>query len=238
MNLKDLSDPFPREAIHWRAQTITRNGDKALALAYLDARDVMDRLDEVCGPENWQSRYVETAKGRVLCEIGIRVGDEWVWKSDGAGDTAVEGEKGGISDALKRAAVQWGIGRYLYRLDAVWAPCETYERNGKAHWKAWRGSPWDSVRNAPPQSPRQDQQDRRDEQPAFNPRAAADRLIGAIRKRKGNREELQALWEAEKPTLANLPDDMFAEVKGEFTAAAQAQANPPSDDLGSDTIPF
>lgn len=146
MNLKDLAAEFPREAIHWRAQTLTRNGDKALALAYLDARDVMDRLDEVCGPENWQSRYVETAKGRVLCEIGIKIGDEWVWKSDGAGDTAVEGEKGGISDALKRAAVQWGIGRYLYRLEAVWAPCETYEKNGKQYWKAWKGSPWNHVR--------------------------------------------------------------------------------------------
>jgi len=153
--LADLSKPFPREAIHWRAQNLTQSGDKALALAYLDARDVMDRLDEVCGPANWQSRYTETARGRVLCEIGIRIDGEWVWKSDGAGDTAVEGEKGGISDALKRAAVQWGIGRYLYRLDAVWAPCESVEKGGKRYWKAWKGSPWDSVRGAQrqPQQP-------------------------------------------------------------------------------------
>jgi hypothetical protein len=153
MDLAALSAHFPRSAVHWRAQTLTRAGDKALALAYLDARDVMDRLDEVCGPAKWQTRHTETPKGRVLCEIGIFISDRWVWKSDGAGDTAVEGEKGGISDAFKRAAVHWGIGRYLYRLDAVWAPCETYERGGKLHWKAWRGSPWDSVRNAqlPPQ---------------------------------------------------------------------------------------
>jgi hypothetical protein len=148
MNLQDLAKEFPREAIHWRAQNLTQQGDKALALAYLDARDVMDRLDQVCGPANWQSRYTETARGRVLCEIGIRIDGEWVWKSDGAGDTAVEGEKGGISDALKRAAVQWGIGRYLYRLDAVWAPCESTERQGKKYWKRWIGSPWDSVRNS------------------------------------------------------------------------------------------
>ena len=120
-----------------------------MALAYLDARDVMDRLDLVCGPENWQSEYVETAKGRVICKIGIRVTDDWVWKSDGAGDTAVEGEKGGISDAFKRAAVHWGIGRYLYRLSAPWVPCDTYERQGKQHWKAWKESPWDHVKNPP-----------------------------------------------------------------------------------------
>ena len=108
-----------------------------MALAYLDARDVMDRLDDACGPSNWQSRYNETPKGRVLCELGIRFDGEWVWKSDGAGDTAVEGEKGGISDALKRAAVHWGIGRYLYRLESVWVKCSVNQKNGKTYWKAW-----------------------------------------------------------------------------------------------------
>lgn len=150
MDIKKLSEEFPRDAIHWRAQTLTRNSDKALALAYLDARDVMDRLDDVCGPENWQDEYIETAKGRIVCRLGIRINDEWVWKSDGAGETAVEGEKGGISDALKRAAVKWGIGRYLYRMDAVWAPCESYEKNGKKHWSKWKGSPWDFVRTGAP----------------------------------------------------------------------------------------
>ncbi len=150
MNLKYLASPFPKQAVHWRAQSLTRNGDKAMALAYLDARDVQDRLDLVCGPERWQCEYAESARGRVICRIGIRVGDEWVWKADGAGDTAVEGEKGGISDAFKRAAVPWGIGRYLYRVSAPWVPCETYERSGKVHWKSWKENPWDHVKNAPP----------------------------------------------------------------------------------------
>ncbi len=50
----NLSDPFPPEAIHWRAQTVTKDGTKALALAYLDARDVMDRFDAVCSPHGWE----------------------------------------------------------------------------------------------------------------------------------------------------------------------------------------
>lgn len=144
-----LAAEFPRDAIHWRAQTLTSNGDKALALAYLDARDVMDRLDEVCTPAGWRDSYVETARGRVIGTIEVLIDGQWVGKSDGAGDTDVEGEKGGMSDAFKRAGVKWGIGRYLYRLPAVWAPCETYERNGKKQWKAWKGSPWDSVRGLP-----------------------------------------------------------------------------------------
>lgn len=138
MNFDQLSAPFPPSAIHWRAQTVTRDGDKALALAYLDARDVMDRLDAACGPANWRDSYVETPKGRTLCTLEIRVDGEWIAKSDGAGDTDVEGEKGSISDALKRAAVKWGIGRYLYDLGNVWAPCESNEFNGKKKWSKWK----------------------------------------------------------------------------------------------------
>ena len=121
----ELSAPFPAGAIHWRAQTVTKDGTKALALAYIDARDVMDRLDAVAGPANWRDSYVETPKGRTICTLEIRIDGEWIAKSDGAGDTDVEGEKGSISDALKRAAVKWGIGRYLYALGNVWAPCES-----------------------------------------------------------------------------------------------------------------
>jgi hypothetical protein len=152
-----LAAEFPRDAVHWRAQTMTAAGDKALALAYIDARDVMDRLDEVCGPDAWQDSYTETAKGRVICTISIRMADDtWVAKADGAGDTDVEGDKGGLSDAFKRAAVKWGIGRYLYRLPTVWAPCEHRESNGKKYWKAWKGSPWDAMRGGPAPKPKPD----------------------------------------------------------------------------------
>lgn len=207
MDLRALAAEFDPKAVHWRAQTVTKNGDKALALAYLDARDVMDRLDEVCGPENWQSRYTETARGRVLCEIGIRVDGEWVWKSDGAGDTAVEGEKGGISDALKRAAVQWGIGRYLYRLDAVWCPCETF--NGK--WKKWTADPWDFVRGkrkAPPK-----------EEP-FDAAGTRDRILKALTA-AGNVESLERVWKHPKT------EEAFAKLhpamQGELTKAHSDQ---------------
>ncbi|MFD1104199.1 Rad52/Rad22 family DNA repair protein, partial [Sphingobium olei] len=71
------------------------------------------------------------------CTIAIKCGDEWISKSDGAGDTDVEGQKGAVSDAFKRAAVKWGVGRYLYDMDAVWAECESYEKNGKKMWKRW-----------------------------------------------------------------------------------------------------
>lgn len=148
IDLKALAAEFPREVVHWRAQSLTKNGDKAMALAYIDARDVYERLDEVCGPEGWQCRYshAEGKGGKTVCEIGIKINDEWVWKANGAGDSDIEGEKGALSDALKRAAVCWGIGRYLYDMPSPWVPCKTYERNGKKVWKAWDGDPWNFVK--------------------------------------------------------------------------------------------
>lgn len=142
-----LSAEFPREAISWRAQSVNKEGTKALALAYIDARDVMERLDAVVGPGNWQDRY-EFSGPRTICYLSIRVGEEWITKADGAGDTDVEAEKGAISDAFKRAAVKWGIGRYLYDLDAPWVPCECSEWQGKKRWKRWTANPWSFVKGA------------------------------------------------------------------------------------------
>ncbi len=154
-----LAAPFPKQEIRWRAQTLTRDGDKALALAYIDARDVMRRLDEVAGPGGWSDSYIETRSGRVICSLAIFIDGHWISKSDGAGDTAVEGEKGGLSDAFKRAAVKWGIGRYLYALGKVWAPCETYEAGGKKRWKEWTDDPWKFVRGGGKFSPSDDDKD-------------------------------------------------------------------------------
>ena len=79
-------------------------------LVYIDARDVMNRLDEVFGVAGWQAHY-DSVGGRMICKLGCKIDGNWITKSDGAGDTDIEGDKGGISDARKRAAVLWGIGR-------------------------------------------------------------------------------------------------------------------------------
>lgn len=117
---------FDPAAVSWRPGRIVTNdrGTAGMALAYIDARDVMVRLDEVVGPENWSDSYHETAKGMMLCTLSLRIHGEWVSKTDGAGETDVEAEKGKVSDAFKRAAVKWGIGRYLYDVPTVWVECD------------------------------------------------------------------------------------------------------------------
>lgn len=130
IELARLRDPFPGQDIEWR---IGRSGEKngkiwATCLAYVDNRAIMDRLDDVCGPENWRNEFREGPGGGVLCGICLRIGDEWVCKWDGAENTDIEGVKGGISGSMKRAAVQWGIGRYLYNLEEGFADIS---ENGK-----------------------------------------------------------------------------------------------------------
>jgi hypothetical protein len=132
---------FPTEVIRWRAQTVKKDGNAALALAYIDSRDVQDRLDQVCGVDGWQDSYHDVGGGRTSCTISIKFGGEWISKSDGAGVTQVEAEKGLFSDAFKRAAVKWGIGRYLYDVKNVWVPCETYDYNGKKKFSKFTAKP-------------------------------------------------------------------------------------------------
>ena len=179
MDLSKLKEPFPQSQVSWRAQTVSKNGDKALALAYIDARDVQDRLDDVCGPENWQCRYPH-ANGKTVCEVGIRIGTEWVWKSDGAGDSDIEAEKGALSDAFKRAAVRWGVGRYLYDLETPWVPCESYEKNGKKHFSKFTDDPWRHVRQRGAPAPKQETA-KADE--AAKPKGDVDAWIAAAQKK-------------------------------------------------------
>jgi hypothetical protein len=122
--LAKLKEPFEPDRISWRVGSTTKDKSKGMALAYIDARDVMQRLDDVCGPGNWQCDYPHAAQ-KTVCRIGIKVGEEWVWKANGAGDTDIESEKGALSDAFKRAAVLWGIGQYLYDLESPWVTLDT-----------------------------------------------------------------------------------------------------------------
>jgi hypothetical protein len=124
VNIERLSEPFDKSQIHWRVGSTKGDKTAGMALAYLDSRDVMDRLDKICGIDGWQSDQPWSDGKKLCCRIGIKINGEWVWKSDGAGDTAVEGDKGAFSDALKRAAVSWGIGRYLYQTPNWWVPLE------------------------------------------------------------------------------------------------------------------
>lgn len=133
--IKALTKPWSRNEIKWRVGSMTKDKKKGLPLAYIDARTVMERLDNVMGV-NWQDRY-EFHEKRTMCILSLKFDGEWLSRSDGAGDSDIEGEKGGISDAFKRASVKWGMGRELYEMKCRWMPCNEY--------KQLVGDPWDFV---------------------------------------------------------------------------------------------
>lgn len=131
--LSKLLEPIAPGMLQFRAGVVNPAGTRAMALAYIDARTVQDRLDTVVGPANWKTSFHWATVGNAtycVCTLSIHIdrgdlGAEWIGKCDGAGMTNFDPVKGGMSDALKRAAVHWGIGRALYFLDPKqsWVAC-------------------------------------------------------------------------------------------------------------------
>lgn len=118
-----LQNPLKPDRVVWRVQQSGFSQGKpwALVLAYMDNRAVQERFDEVFGIAGWKNEFKTAPDGGTLCGISVKFGDEWVTKWDGAENTQVEAVKGGLSGSMKRAAVQWGVGRYLYDLPSTFA---------------------------------------------------------------------------------------------------------------------
>ena len=122
-----LSAPFAPDDIEWKPGATTRDKKKGLAMAYVTARMVQERLDEVFTPGGWKNEFRTGPDGGVICRIYFKTGatdasgaPEWAWREDGADNTDVEAVKGGLSNAMKRAGAALGIGRYLYKLPQQW----------------------------------------------------------------------------------------------------------------------
>ena len=122
-------------------------GPWLLCIPYVRVQAVEARLDEVFGPWGWENSFryerfdilragnVEEAvqlkrhldageiekphpEYVVICTIRARMEDgTWIAKEDGAEPSDFEPAKGALSVAEKRAGVQWGIGRYLRRIE-------------------------------------------------------------------------------------------------------------------------
>jgi hypothetical protein len=102
----------------------TKNKDKATCAFYLDARDLMTRLDAVVGPENWSVEYTPLVlePTRWVVECTVTVGG--VSRADvGEGEFA----KDCYTDSFKRSCVAHGLGRYLYLMpDSGWFAIDEY----------------------------------------------------------------------------------------------------------------
>jgi hypothetical protein len=124
-----LSAPFDPSEVKFKP--IATNGNRALALPFVDARTVMDRLEAVLGVDGWQDEYELLPDGSAICRLRIRAGRRpgdtnsgWIVKTD-VGSPSEQPDKGdqikaAFSDALKRCAVKLGVGRYITRIPKTW----------------------------------------------------------------------------------------------------------------------
>lgn len=106
-----LAKPFAPEDLEWRLQNTIEESMRGMAVPYVTNRAIQNRLDEVCGPENWYNEFKpwhsNGKKDAQLCGIAIYFeGKGFITKWDGAEDSDIEPIKGGLSDSMKRAAYQ------------------------------------------------------------------------------------------------------------------------------------
>lgn len=148
MKIKDLAKPLSVDNIEFRVDNIIKGKDKIFAqiLAYKDARADMRIADEVLGPENWQCNFTRDSASSMICNIGVKVDGEWVWKAYNGSASNFEADKGTASDAFKRAWVMWGIGRHLYSFPTIFVELfegEYWEKDGKIFGsKSFRPQDW------------------------------------------------------------------------------------------------
>jgi hypothetical protein len=123
-------EPFEPSEVKWKPGATTES--RAMALAYVDARVVMDRLDEVVGMHNWKCTHQRLSNDQVACKLSVRIDGEWIEKEDVGSESQQPSEgdktKAAFSDSLKRAAVLFGIGRYLYRLPSQWVAFDSKKK--------------------------------------------------------------------------------------------------------------
>lgn len=113
-----LRRPFTARAVKFKVQSVAKDGTKALCVAYIDARLVIERLNHVV-PHLWSdNEYVVVGKG-LRCHLTI----DGITRPD-VGTTTKDPGAAGIkdihSDALKRAAVKFGVGVSLYAVPQQW----------------------------------------------------------------------------------------------------------------------
>jgi hypothetical protein len=125
-----LAAPFDVSEVKFKPAVVS--GNRALALHYVDARVVQDRLDAVLGVAGWQDAYKVLEDGSVVCRLSCLIGGKWLQKMDvGSPSEQPDGGdrlKAAFSDVLKRVAVKFGVGRYLYRLPQQWADYDAHKK--------------------------------------------------------------------------------------------------------------
>src|SRR3954463_12884110 len=114
-DLKILKSDFPKDRLGVKVQSFNRERTRAMLVLYLQHTDVQDRLEQV--DPAWSSEVIHEEKVGDSVYIRMRMTVKGVFRENvGEGGDP----KGAYSDALKRCAMLFGVGRYLYDSPTVW----------------------------------------------------------------------------------------------------------------------
>ncbi|HFU7058163.1 TPA: Rad52/Rad22 family DNA repair protein [Bacillus cereus] len=116
--MQSLQAEFPLEQLGWKITHTFESQGRLFAFVapFVDARAIQDRFDEVFGIDKWQVSYEKWGEKATKCTISVFLNERWISKEDGSEESDYSSVKGGFSNSLKRAAVLWGVGRYLYNI--------------------------------------------------------------------------------------------------------------------------
>ena len=131
-----LQEPFPVKYLSWTVIATKKDKSDALVSPYVGRHHIMARFDDVLGPMNWQTG-VQGQVGYLIKGIGIRFekSEEWVWRWEpGVYIAATDKNRrrievlGSATVGLRRAAIEWGVGRYLKFITAQWVPYDSFTK--------------------------------------------------------------------------------------------------------------
>lgn len=123
--LDALSEPFPPQTLSWKPGAgIKGDASKAIAMAYVDVRSYMDRLDRIV-PGQWSTSFTPWGENKVICNLTIcNVTRASTGEFDPDEKFAIAEGTAAEAQAFKRACATFGLGRYLYRLLSHWVQME------------------------------------------------------------------------------------------------------------------
>jgi hypothetical protein len=135
-DLEQLKAPFDASTISIKIQSFSKAKDRAMLVAYVQHTDAYNRLESV--DPGWTCETTNIKEVGDLVVVSMKMTVKGVTR-----ENVGEGEdyKSAYSDALKRVAMLFGIGRYLYDQGQAWVKYD----DQKDRFRVWTLSDYQSA---------------------------------------------------------------------------------------------